>query len=75
MKNLYYIRYNKMYLYELDLDLDYIDNDFISDVEFKMYKSNCMLFEKEKAELTILKLIDVGFDPLKFSCELKVEEL
>lgn len=75
MKDLYYVKYNKMYLYDLVLDLDYVSNAFISDIEFKVCKNGCMLFEKENAELIILKLIDVGFEPLSFSVELKIEEL
>lgn len=62
MNKKYYIKFKNMYLKSIYTDIDYPDNNFISQVEFSMSKNYCDTYRKEQAELLRDKLHDIGFE-------------
>lgn len=75
----YYIKVGKMYVYDICVNSDSIETEFIKRIEFKNEKYGCMTICEEEKEFyidkisKILELYDMSNDNIQFE-EVEVEE-
>lgn len=75
----YYIKVGKMYVYDICLNSDSIETEFIKRIEFKNEKYDCMIICEEEKEFyidkisKILGLYDMIYDNIHFE-EVEEEE-